>query len=342
MSVSEDGKSPASGLTLTVPDQVDRFCQILHRRVVIRERNAVPDILFHQYDSSPFSEKVRVCLGIKKLAWAAVDQPVIMPKPELVALTGGYRRIPVMQIGADIYCDSQLIVRELERRFPDPTLFPDGNPGLAYANALWSDREVFQAAVAIIFGGLGSNVPADFIKDRVALSGRPFDPVAMQAAVPHMEAQMRAHIALLSDQLADGRSFLAGDRAGLVDANGYYNLWFIRSAFPPAASLFEGAPHVPEWMERVKAIGHGERSTLSREAALDIALTSEPIAGTVAPRDAEREGKRVTVAADDYGRDAVAGVLVGSSQHHVAICRQDPQVGDVVVHFPRIGFSVQH
>jgi glutathione S-transferase len=184
------------------------------------ERTTVPDILFHQYDSSPFSEKVRVCLGIKKLAWAAVDQPIIMPKPELVALTGGYRRIPVMQIGADIYCDSQLIVRELERRFPEPTLFPQGDLGLAHANAMWSDRMVFQAAVAIIFGGLGDKVPAAFINDRTALSGRSFDPAAMQAAVPQMEAQMRAHIALLSDQLADGRRFLTGDRADFARAQG--------------------------------------------------------------------------------------------------------------------------
>jgi glutathione S-transferase len=309
---------------------------------MIPERTTVPDILFHQYDSSPFSEKVRVCLGIKKLAWAAVDQPVIMPKPELVALTGGYRRIPVMQIGADIYCDSQLIVRELERRFPEPTLFPQGDHGLAHANAMWSDRTIFQAAVAIIFGGLGDKVPAAFVNDRVALSGRSFDPVAMQAAVPHMEAQMRAHVALLSDQLADGRRFLTGDRAGLVDANSYYNLWFIRSAFPPAARLFENMPHVPEWLERVKAIGHGERTAMSREDALDIARTTEPMASKVAPRDAELEGKRVTVAADDYGRDAVNGLFVGSSEHHVSISREDSQAGQVVVHFPRIGFSVQN
>ena len=305
------------------------------------ERTTVPDILFHQYDSSPFSEKVRVCLGIKKLPWAAVDQPVIMPKPELVALTGGYRRIPVMQIGADIYCDSQLIVRELERRFPEPTLFPQGDHGLAHANAMWSDRTIFQAAVAIIFGGLGDKVPAAFVNDRVALSGRSFDPVAMQAAIPHMKAQMRAHVTLLSDQLADGRRFLTGDRAGLVDANGYYNLWFIRSAFPPAASLFENIPHVPEWLERVKAIGHGERSAMSREDALNIARTSAPMAATVASPDAELEGKPVSVAADDYGRDAVKGVLVGSSEHHVSISREDPQAGKVAVHFPRIGFSVQ-
>ena len=168
--------------------QDDRLRSIPHPLAQMRERPSVQDILFHQYDSSPFSEKVRVCLGIKKLAWTAVDQPVIMPKPELVALTGGYRRIPVMQIGADIYCDSQLIVRELERRFPEPTLFPQGDRGLAYANAMWSDRSVFQAAVAIIFGGLGDKVPAAFVNDRTALSGRSFDPATMHAAVPHRGA----------------------------------------------------------------------------------------------------------------------------------------------------------
>jgi glutathione S-transferase len=245
-----------------------------------------------------------------------------------------------MQIGADIYCDSQLIVRELERRFPEPTLFPQGDHGLAYANAMWSDRSVFQTAVAIIFGGLGDKIPAAFVNDRTALSGRSFDPATMQAALPHMEAQIRAHITLLSDQLADGRRFLSGDSAGLVDANGYYNLWFIRSAFPTAASLFESIPHIPEWLERVNAIGHGKRTEMSREAALELARAAEPIESAVAPRDAEFEGKQVTVAADDYGRDAVTGLLVGSSEHHVSIRRNDSRAGQVVVHFPRIGFSV--
>lgn len=299
------------------------------------------EILFHQYESSPFSEKVRVCLGIKKLAWGAVDQPVIMPKPDLVALTGGYRRIPVMQIGADIYCDSQLIVRELERRYPEHTLFPQGDFGLAHANAQWSDRVVFQAAVVVIFGGLGDKVPPAFIADRAALSGRPFDPAAMLAAVPQMEAQLLAHTALLSDQLADGRAYLTGDLPGLVDANGYYNLWFLRSAFPPAERLFKDAPFVSDWMERVNSIGHGQRTDVSREAALDIARTSQPMAGTIAPRDASLAGQAVAVAADDYGRDPVRGLLVGSSEHQVSIRQEDARVGETVVHFPRIGFSLQ-
>jgi len=301
----------------------------------------MPEILLHQYDSSPFSEKVRICLGIKDLAWSAVDQPVIMPKPDLLALTGGYRRIPVMQIGADIYCDSQLIVRELERRFPEPTLFPGKDPGLAHALALWTDRTLFQAAVAIIFGGLGGKVPDAFVKDREELSGRPFDVAAMRAAAPHAAAQLRAHVALLCDQLSDGRTFLSGERPGLVDANAYYNLWFIQSAFPPGSSSFKDAPGIADWMEAVAGIGHGARSALGSEAAIAIASQATPAPAEIAPADAELAGGRVTIAADDYGRDPIRGVLVGSSDHHVAIRREDERAGEVVVHFPRIGFVVQ-
>ena len=70
------------------------------------------EIILHNYPNSPFSEKVRVAFGIKGLSWRSVIQPVIMPKPDLIPLTGGYRKIPVMQIGADIFCDSQIILRE--------------------------------------------------------------------------------------------------------------------------------------------------------------------------------------------------------------------------------------
>lgn len=82
------------------------------------------DIILHHYKISPYSEKVR--LGLKGLAWRSVEIPMIMPKPDLTALTGGYRKTPVLQIGADVYCDSQLIMRELEPRHPIPSFYPAG------------------------------------------------------------------------------------------------------------------------------------------------------------------------------------------------------------------------
>ena len=61
------------------------------------------DIILHHYETSPYAEKIRVALGIKGLAWSSVQIPRIMPKPDLMPLTGGYRKTPVMQIGADIF-----------------------------------------------------------------------------------------------------------------------------------------------------------------------------------------------------------------------------------------------
>jgi hypothetical protein len=90
------------------------------------------DIILHHYAVSPYSEKVRIGLGLKGLAWGSVETPVIMPKPDLTALTGGYRKAPVLQIGADIYCDSQLIMRAdtPPRPFIQPAAAqPTGLPG---------------------------------------------------------------------------------------------------------------------------------------------------------------------------------------------------------------------
>lgn len=297
-------------------------------------------ILLHQYDSSPFSEKVRICLGIKQLSWAAVDQPVIMPKPDLLALTGAYRRIPVMQIGADIYCDSVLIVRELERRFPERTLFPGGTAGIDHALAQWTDRSFFQAAVAVIFGGLGDAVDPAFKKDREQLSGQPFDPAAMRAAVPHMAGQLRAHAALISEQLADGRAFLSGDQPGLIDATCYYNLWFVRSFHAPGAAAFDDLPGLGAWYDRVRAIGHGTRSAATREEAIAAARDPSPDEATVLPQDAALAGAPVSVSATDYGRDPIRGTLVGSTLHQWSIAREDSRAGAVVVHVPRLTFAL--
>lgn len=301
------------------------------------------DILLHQYDISPFSEKVRVCFGIKGLTWYAVDEPVIMPKPELTALTGGYRKIPVMQIGADIYCDTQIIIRELERRFPEPSLFVGDDRGLGWGVGFWTDRTLFQAAVAVIFGSAGDAVDDAFKKDREALMGRPFDTEAMKAAVPLMKEQLRAQLDWLEAQLGDGRDFLFGAAPGIADASAYYNLAFIRWIAPDGASLVETLPRVSAWEQRIKAIGHGRRHDLDREAALDIAknaASTETAAADPNEPNGLKPGDKVTVMADDYGRDPIAGELVSSSAQHIAIRRADPRVGDVVLHFPRVGFLV--
>ena len=151
-------------------------------------------IILHHFEKSPFSEKVRLVFGLKKIAWTSVLIPRIMPRPDLMPMTGGYRRTPTLQIGADIYCDTQIIMRELERRFPQPTLFPDANAGLPWALGMWTDRSFFQNTVNLVFGSLADQVPKEFREDREQLRGQKFDVDAMKAAIPQMRDQLRAHV----------------------------------------------------------------------------------------------------------------------------------------------------
>ncbi|XOV88261.1 MAG: glutathione S-transferase N-terminal domain-containing protein [Pseudomonadota bacterium] len=97
------------------------------------------DVILHHYPESPFSEKIRRILAFKAVPWNSVVIPVIMPKPDLMPLTGGYRKTPVMQIGANIYCDSAAIARELDRRYPDHPLYPTVSVAAASAMAAWTD-----------------------------------------------------------------------------------------------------------------------------------------------------------------------------------------------------------
>lgn len=293
------------------------------------------EIILHHYDTSPFSEKVRVFLGMKRLAWRSVIQPSIMPKPELTALTGGYRRAPVMQVGADVFCDSQVMLAEIERRYPGHVRGGD------WALNLWADRLFFQPSVAVIFGEIGDNVPKEFVADREKLSGRPFDTAAMKAAGPPMRAQWRTYASWLDAQLAAG-PFIHGAEPSLADAAAYMNIWFTRGAVPKiAASLLEGLPRVGEWAARVAAIGHGTRSEMSREESLAAARNAEP--GSFTQHDARdptgvSPGEGVVVMADDYGRDPIAGTLVAANAERIVLSRDAGELGKINVHFPRAGY----
>lgn len=302
------------------------------------------EIILHHYPLSPFAEKVRVAFGIKALAWRSVIVPVVMPKPDLLPLTGGYRKTPVMQIGADIYCDTQCILRELERRFPEPSLYRGTDAGTANALAFWSDRNLFSPAVGIVFGGRDANaLPPGFLEDRSQMSGREISVDRLRAAAPLLIDQLRPQLAWFETMLADGRAFLQGQYPTLTDCAVYNPCWFIRSNLGVVAPLSE-FPGLQAWMDRVAAIGHGKQADLDAKAALEIARTATPqTRNAVDANDplGRKPGDKVQIVPDDFGRDPVAGELIALSRDEVVIRRIDEQVGEVAVHFPRAGFVIK-
>ena len=300
-------------------------------------------IILHQFDRSPFSEKIRLALRMKNLAWSAVEIPSIMPKPDLTPLTGGYRRTPVMQSGADVYCDTQLMLVEPQLRNKIPLLNLHGHEGLNKFVGAWVDGKWFQTSVGVIFAEVGHMMPKEFIDDRTKMSGRPFDVEAMKAAAPHLRDQWRTQLMWIEERLDGGRhagtgDWIVGTKPGLIDVQAFMNPWFVERNVPDfLAQCFEDAPLTKSWYQRLKDYKGQAPEEISGEDALSIAYNSAP---RLKPASASQDlrdfepGDRVAVAPDDYAQDWVEGELVVANSERVIIARNDPKVEKVHIHFP--------
>lgn len=308
----------------------------------------MPGIILHSYPQSPVAEKTRIALGIKGLHWHAVEIPRIAPKPNLTKLTGGYRRTPVVQIGADIYCDSQAVIRELERRVPEPSFFPTADAGLLWCLSRWTDGAFFDAAVKLVLGSAGDRLPKEFAADRGRLY---FGPdwaeglKAANAALPHLAAQMRTPLSWINDLLSDGRRFLTGDAPAAIDAQAYHVVWFIRGRWSEGPAFLSEFSALERWEQSVTAIGHGTSTPMDPQEAIRIAAEHEPeplnLSDTNDPQGL-KPGLAVTVSPDlDGGEQPVEGVIAGVSVETLTLHRSDPEVGNLHVHFPRTGYRVE-
>ncbi|MES2059131.1 MAG: glutathione S-transferase family protein [Pseudomonadota bacterium] len=293
------------------------------------------DLILHHYQTSPYSELLRLALGIKGLAWKSVTIPNIAPKPDLTPLTGGYRKTPVFQIGADIYCDSAIAIDAIEAVQPEPSLFPAPLGRLGALVALQAGGATFSQAVGSAMAPFIDRIDDEFFEDRKKLFG--FDRDRVKKGAPHLTAQFNGWLARIDDALSDGRAFLGGDAPGYADCAAGMNVWF-QGNFGLKGSRTAPFPHVAAWIARVEAIGHGSPSDMTAQEALDVARDAEPMVAERVDQDSGfTAGQSVVVRTEDPGADLVAGTLVRLTARDVVVLRDDPRVGTVAVHFPRIG-----
>ncbi|EED33530.1 glutathione S-transferase [gamma proteobacterium NOR5-3] len=306
------------------------------------------DFILHQYADSPFSEKIRALLGYKQLAYKSVEIPPIMPKPDLTALTGGYRRTPVMQRGADIFCDTALIARVIEACKPEPSIFAGPRPAQALAAARWADSEFFRACVGLVFqpAAVAANPrfqdPAAaqaFIRDRADFTaGSP----GLSTPLPRALAVFREHLSAMEKTL-DRHDFLGGDKPDIADFSNWHCCWFVhRQAV--LAHYFDPFSQVKAWLGRMQAYGAAPLATpISGAQAIDIASNNEPAAiddPAIDPLLELEAGATVQVLPTDYGFQAVTGRLLVADDNQIIVAREDQQAGLLHVHFPRYGFDV--
>ncbi len=297
----------------------------------------MPELILHHYDMSPYAEKVRLMMGLKSLSWRSVQIPIVMPKPDLTELTGGYRRTPTLQIGADIYCDTKMCALALERFQPEPSLFP-GDPATVWGVSRWAETS-FMMAVGVFLGS-GGLFNDEFIEDR-KLMAPDVDFSKAKLIVPAKLMQLRSNLDRLEQQLSDGRPYLLGETLSLADLSAYHAHRFLE-VNKDTALLVAPLENIKAWLDRVAAVGHGERSELDAKDAIAIARDATPeSARESAPLpDGLAIGDSVVVMPEEPGSGTVPGELVASELHEFAIRRQSERAGELVVHFPREDYMV--
>ncbi|WP_218668963.1 glutathione S-transferase family protein [Variovorax sp. KK3] len=305
----------------------------------------MPEIILHHYGLSTFSEKVRVALGLKGLAWRSVDIPAAPPRPLLAPLTGGYRRAPVLQVGADIYCDTNIILPALERLHPSPTFYPAGCEGVARGLSFAWDRTMWIPSIGILSHFIGDQFPAEFIKDRKeGYLGIDISKAAMAPELHLHRQRVAAQYGWLKSALADGRHFIFGDKPSALDLTCYQTICLLRKNCPVEVDALAGHAELVPWFDRIAAIGHGRPEPMSAEDAFAAARDATPAEVAHLQPDGDpgglRAGSPVTVTPDDNARVPVGGTLVAASDNEIVIRRRDPQAGELHIHFPRLGFDV--
>jgi glutathione S-transferase len=302
------------------------------------------ELILHHYSTSPFSEKVRLVLGYKKMPWRSVIVPNVMPKPDVMALTGGYRRTPFMQIGADIFCDSALMCRVIDALQSEPPLYPQATSGIADIVAQWADQTLFWTAVPYtmqpaaaphIMKGATPESMKSFAADRAAMSPNFRRPTLADGAT-----MLKTYLSRLEHMLVEGQPFLLGSLPSIADFAAVQSIWFMHLA-PPIAAMLAKYPNVEAWYARVKDFGQGEPTPMTTAESIAVAAKGELVKLSFTPEPGLDQGDEVTVTPMDYAYDPVAGKLVGLSAQEVVVERTDDRAGKVHVHFPRIGFQIK-
>ncbi|AOP36544.1 hypothetical protein A0128_21285 [Leptospira tipperaryensis] len=302
------------------------------------------EIILHHYPASPYSERVRLFLGYKKATWLSTVTPVTLPKPDQTILTGGYRRAPVLQLGSDIYCDSRLIIEELNRILPQPPISIE-NPDAASANLLAElvDADIFLKVAKFVMGSYAQKLPQELVDDRAAM--QPQEKLTrenMEKLVPYLQLSLSKMLPEFAKVL-DKKQFFGGEIPARGDFAIYQIFWFLNTIrkFKP---IVPGHENLHEWFARMKTFGAGESTLLTAEDALKTAAATSPrpiVSASVSPGPYDfKSGQDVIVHPEHYDHERIFGKLLHLDDETIILGNESPKTGLVHVHFPRLRYIV--
>jgi glutathione S-transferase len=303
------------------------------------------DLILHHYWPSPFAHKIRLALGLSGVTWRSVEIPRVPPKPLLMPLTAGYRRTPVLQSGADVYCDTQNIVRALTAITDNHQLLPTDLSGKILAFTDWADGVVFNLAARVVLTSALDTAPPEFIQDRGGLYFGPnWTPEGLRSQLSGVILQLAAHLNSIDSGLGAQGGFMSNDLS-YADVTIAYLAWFIRGRWDQGPEFLQQFANIERIEREVHEAVREVYEDLSAEDALKIAANSEsqsPSGVTKQCGVTLRQGMQIAIKPQAETSDPpVVGRLRYLDRARVSIDHRAPEVGDVVVHLPVAGYQIQ-
>ncbi|KIW10333.1 hypothetical protein PV08_11295 [Exophiala spinifera] len=316
-------------------------------------------IVLYHYSFSPFARRVLWYLTLRGIDYAECKQPATMPRPDLKALGVNYRRIPVMAIGRDIYCDTRIMLRKLEDLFPDSPLRASTVEQKAIEKFLeiWTiEAGVFVRASQLIPTSMPLLNDPKFTKDREDFSGRSWNKEQIAANRPEALAAIRNGFKFLETTiLADGRQWvLKTDRPTLADIEAIWPFdWLngLKGALPREFISEKQYPLVFAWIARFnKALQEAKAqapkpTSLKGGAAVQRILTAafaqSELGVDIGDPLGLQHGTEVEVFPTDSGtKHHDRGRLIGLNEDEVVLSIQT-QGRELRLHYPRTGFRIK-
>jgi hypothetical protein len=180
--------------------------------------------------------------------------------------------------------------------------------------------------------------------DRAALRGKRTPTLDRLKTVARYElGHIEALLPMVASMLCDGRPFLISDEIDRADLAVYHGLWFLSAMPIDCSSILQPYAEIRSWMDRVAAVGTGESEDMQPGVAIECARQASPsaIRESHPMTDDPSLGDEVAIRPDGYRTEEVVGELVLLDRMEWAVRRVDDRVGEVVVHFPRLGYSMR-
>lgn len=294
-----------------------------------------------------------------------------LPREVLQSLNINYRRIPILAIGRDIYCDTRLIISKLEQLFPENKLSASTSDGKAMEWLLqnWTiDGGPFGRTAQLIPSNAPHMNDEAWVADRKEMSGREFTKKSVDASRPEALAHARMNFEFMEAVLGDGRRFIlsekmegTAERPSLADIHaGWLFDWILSEPYMRNALRMDGNvisdsdyPQTFAWVSRMRDTVRKAQENYDKPEELSAEKTIENILradffeeeGRMDVRDPLnlQKGQIVEVWPTDSGfNHHDRGELVSIKVDEVVITKK-PRVGEGVLrlHFPRTNFRIQ-